>query len=80
MPAYWKVYVCSYNHEGTGAAGARPIFRAVDKQTGDILAEIDLPANQTGLPFTYEHNGTQYVALFIGGGSYAAELIALTLP
>ena len=35
--------------EGTGAAGASPIFRAVDKQTGDILAEIDLPANQTGL-------------------------------
>lgn len=66
--------------EGTGAAGASPIFRAVDKQTGDILAEIDLPANQTGLPFTYEHNGTQYVALFIGGGSYAAELIALALP
>ena len=38
--------------EGTGAAGASPIFRAVDKQTGDILAEIDLPANQTGLRAT----------------------------
>lgn len=66
--------------EGTGAAGASPIFRAVDKQTGDILAEIDLPTNQTGLPFTYEHDGKQYVALFIGGGGYAAELIALALP
>lgn len=66
--------------EGTGAAGASPIFRAVDKQTGDILAEIDLPANQTGLPFTYEHDGKQYVALFVGGGSEAAELIALALP
>jgi hypothetical protein len=38
--------------EGTGADGASPIFRAVDKQTGDILAEIDLPANQTGLRAT----------------------------
>ena len=66
--------------EGTGAAGASPIFRAVNKQTGDILAEIDLPANQTGLPFTYEHDGKQYVALFVGGGSEAAELIALALP
>jgi quinoprotein glucose dehydrogenase len=66
--------------EGTGAAGASPIFRAVDKQTGDILAEIDLPANQTGLPFTYEHDGKQYVALFVGGGSEAAELIAFALP
>ena len=66
--------------EGTGAAGASPIFRAVDKQTGDILAEIDLPANQTGLPFTYEHDGKQYVALFVGGGSEPAELIALALP
>jgi quinoprotein glucose dehydrogenase len=66
--------------EGTGAAGASPIMRAVDKQTGEILAEIDLPANQTGLPFTYEHNGKQYVAVFVGGGRNAAELVAYALP
>jgi quinoprotein glucose dehydrogenase len=66
--------------EGTGAVGASPIFRAVDKQTGDILAEINLPANQTGLPFTYAHNGKQYVAMFVGGGGEPAELIALALP
>ena len=40
--------------EGTGGVGASPIFRAVDKATGDIVAEIDLPANQGGIPFTYE--------------------------
>jgi glucose dehydrogenase len=66
--------------EGTGAAGASPIFRAVDKQTGEILAEIDLPVNQTGLPFTYEHDGKQYVAMFVGGGTEAAELVAYALP
>lgn len=66
--------------EGTGVAGAKPKMRAVNKQTGDILAVIDLPANQTGLPFTYEHQGKQYIALFVGGGSTAAELIALALP
>jgi quinoprotein glucose dehydrogenase len=69
-----------FQAEGTGAAGASPIFRAIDKQTGEILAELDLPVNQTGLPFTYEHDGKQYVALFIGGGGAPAELIALALP
>jgi glucose dehydrogenase len=66
--------------EGTGAAGASPVFRAIDKQTGDILAELELPFNQTGLPFTYEHDGKQYLAMFIGGGGNAAELIAYALP
>ncbi|MCG8415325.1 MAG: PQQ-binding-like beta-propeller repeat protein [Pseudomonadales bacterium] len=66
--------------EGTGGPGASPIFRAVDKQTGEILAEIDLPNNQSGLPFTYEHDGKQYIAMFVGGGGQAAELVALALP
>ena len=33
--------------EGTGGAGASPIFRAVGKTTGEILFELDLPDNQT---------------------------------
>ena len=66
--------------EGTGGAGASPIFRAVDKATGDIIAEIELPANQGGIPFTYEHAGKQYVAMFITSGSSAAELVAYALP
>ena len=66
--------------EGTGGRGASPIFRAIDKQTGEILAEIDLPNNQSGLPFTYEHDGKQYIALFVSGGGQAAELVAYALP
>jgi len=66
--------------EGTGGPGASPIFRAVDKQTGDIIAELDLPDNQTGLPFTYEHDGTQYLAVFVGGGGTPAQLVAYALP
>lgn len=66
--------------EGGGAAGASPIFRAHDKATGEILAEIELPANQTGQPFTYEHNGKQYVAMFVGGSGSIAELVVLALP
>ena len=66
--------------EGTGGPGASPIFRAVDKQSGEILAEIDLPNNQSGLPFTYEHDGKQYIAMFVGGGGRPAELVAFALP
>ncbi|MCB1671029.1 MAG: PQQ-binding-like beta-propeller repeat protein [Pseudomonadales bacterium] len=66
--------------EGTGGPDASPIFRAVDKQTGDILAEIELPNLQTGLPMTYEHDGKQYIAMFVGGGGRPAELVAYALP
>jgi len=66
--------------EGTGGPGASPIFRAVDKATGEILAEIVLPNNQSGLPFTYEHDGKQYLAMFVSGGGQAAQLVAYALP
>ena len=66
--------------EGTGGRGASPIFRAINKETGEIVAEIDQPNNQSGLPFTYEHEGKQYVALFVSGGGQAAELVAYALP
>ena len=66
--------------EGNGSADAGPTMRAVDKQTGEIVAEIELPDNQVGLPFTYEHDGTQYLAMFVGGGTRGvAQLVAYTL-
>ncbi len=67
--------------EGNGSADAKPIMRAVDKATGDIIHALDLPNNQTGLPFTYEHGGKQYLALFVGGaGGIPAELVVYALP
>ena len=66
--------------EGTGGPGATPVFRAVNKDSGDIIAELELPDNQTGLPFTYEHDGRQYLAVFVGGASNPAQLVAFTLP
>ena len=66
--------------EGTGGPGASPIFRAVDKATGEIIHELELPDNQTGLPFTYEHDGRQYLSMFIGGGGRPAQLVAYALP
>ncbi|MBL4819941.1 MAG: PQQ-binding-like beta-propeller repeat protein [Gammaproteobacteria bacterium] len=69
-----------FQSEGTGASGASPIFRAINKQTGEIIAELELPDNQTGLPFTYEHDGKQYVAMYVGSGGNAAELVVYSLP
>jgi quinoprotein glucose dehydrogenase len=66
--------------EGTGGAGASPIFRAINKETGEIIFELDLPDNQTGLPFTYEHDGKQYLAMFVGGSGSPARLVAYALP
>lgn len=60
--------------------GGKPVLRAHDKATGAILAEIDLPATQTGLPMSYMVGGTQYVVVAVGGGGTPAELVGLALP
>ena len=62
----------------SGARGA--MLRAYDKATGDNVAEVFLPAAQTGTPMTYMLNGTQYIVVAVGGGDVAAELLAFTLP
>lgn len=64
---------------GEGAGGSN-MFRAHDKKTGEIIAEIQLPATQTGQPFTYEHDGKQYIAMFVSGSGNIAQLVAYTLP
>lgn len=57
-----------------------PIFRAHDKLSGKILAEIDLPAPQAGPPSTYLFNGRQYIVMTVADGKTPSELIALALP
>jgi len=64
---------------GEGVGGG-PKLRAHDKQTGEIIAEFDLPGTQTGQPFTYEHNGKQYIAMVVSGRGTASELVAYALP
>ena len=66
--------------EGIGTADARPRMRVVNKQTGEVITVIELPDNQTGLPFTYEHAGKQYLAMYVGGRSSPAQLVAYALP
>ena len=66
--------------EGNGAPGAGPTMRAINKETGEVVAEIELPDNQTGLPFTYEHEDKQYLGMWVGGGGNPAQLVMYTLP
>jgi quinoprotein glucose dehydrogenase len=64
---------------GEGVGGL-PVFRAHDKATGEILAEITIPATQTGLPMSYMVDGIQYIVMAVAARGYSPELIALRLP
>ena len=57
-----------------------PMFRAYDKRTGETVAELELPGNQSGVPMTYMTDGKQYIVMAIGAPGHPAELVALTLP
>ncbi len=54
-------------------------FRAYDKETGKIMSELTLPANQSGVPMTYSINGKQYIVVAVGAVGHPGELVALTL-
>jgi quinoprotein glucose dehydrogenase len=56
-----------------------PHLWVYDKLSGEMLAEIALPANATGAPITYMAGGKQYIAFPVGGGPLLEELIAVSL-
>ena len=62
---------------GEGYAGA-PILRALDKATGETIAEIPLPGPTSGLPMSYMIDGKQYIVVAVGR-DIPAELVALAL-
>ena len=67
---------------GEGADG-RPIFRAYDKATGDIIWETEIPVGpQQSLPMTYLHEGRQYIVFASANPRTGtpAQLIAYALP
>lgn len=57
-----------------------PMFRAYDKRTGDVLAEIELPIKASGAPMSYFHEGHQYIVIAVATAEQPAELVALALP
>lgn len=59
--------------------GGDPYFHAYDKATGAVVASIELPAAQSGMPMTYMHNDVQYIIMTVGASGHAAELVALKL-
>jgi quinoprotein glucose dehydrogenase len=62
-----------------GQTGGGNLFRAFDKQTGEIIASVELPAKQTGLPMTYAIDGVQYIVVPVGDTGFPGELVALRL-
>jgi quinoprotein glucose dehydrogenase len=63
----------------TGDPGG-PMFRAYDKATGEVVAEIELPGKASGAPMTYWHQGRQYIVIAVSSREHPAELVALALP
>jgi len=64
----------------TAPGGGGNKLRVLDKKTGALVHERELPANMTGVPMTYMANGKQYVVFPVGAQGTPAELIALALP
>jgi len=61
-------------------ATLEPTLEVFDKKTGDLLAQIELPANAHGALMTYMARGRQYIVIPVGGANIPAELVALSLP
>ena len=60
-----------------GSSSGGPRMVAYDKDTGEELSSVDLPAGAIGTPMTYMVEGRQYIALTLGGGP---RLVAFALP
>ena len=56
------------------------MLRAYDKVSGKQVGAVYLPAQQSGSPMTYQHNGKQYIVVAVSGGAYSGEYIAFALP
>ncbi len=61
------------------------MFRAYDKETGELLWEVKLPAGGYATPATYVVDGKQYVVIAAGGGGKPGtragnSFLAFTLP
>ena len=61
-----------------GGSGNGPRLVAYDKRTGAEVGSVDLPAGALGAPMTYLLDGTQHIALTVGGD--APGLVVFRLP
>ena len=56
------------------------LFRAFDKETGNIVWEIQLPGGTTAAPMSYMADGKQYIVVTVGWDDMESEYVALALP
>jgi quinoprotein glucose dehydrogenase len=56
------------------------MLRAYNKQTGEQVGEVLMPAAISGSPMTYSIDGRQYIIVAVSGGNYTGEYIAFALP
>ena len=56
------------------------MLRAYNKQTGEQVGAVYMPAPQSGSPMTYMADGKQYIVVAISGGNYSGEYLAFALP
>ena len=56
------------------------MLRAYDKQTGQQVGAVWMPAQQSGSPMSYMANGKQYIIVSVSGGNYSGEYLAFSLP
>ena len=62
-----------------GARWGGSLFRAHDKRSGKVVAEIELGQRQTGVPMTYAIGGQQHIVVATGAPGEAGQLVALTV-
>ena len=65
-----------YGGRGGSSGGGGNFFRAFDKATGKVIAEIKLSGFPHGTPMTYMAGGKQYIVV----ATYEGRLVALSLP
>jgi quinoprotein glucose dehydrogenase len=56
------------------------MLRAYDKNTGEQVGEVLMPAAISGSPMTYSIEGKQYIIVAVSSGNYTGEYIAYRLP
>jgi len=57
------------------------MLHAYDKQTGEEVGAVWIPAAQSGSPMTYKgSDGRQYIVVAVSGGNYSGEYVSFALP
>jgi quinoprotein glucose dehydrogenase len=56
------------------------MIRAYNKETGQEVGAVWMPAPVSGSPMTYRVGGRQYIVIAVSGGNYSGEYIAFALP